>query len=158
MHFGQRISSTKITRGSEITSTTVSLILNPDLTELGEYIVTIGRDRDQRVYVAIIKAEERPLGLLPILRGIVSTVDGTSYFVLDDRDIHMYVNKASRLMRCRGIIQNWTKCWNYIIEVMEPKLRNSLRLDIVQSPYFDEAYLNYEKATTMKVGGCYSCL
>jgi hypothetical protein len=39
------------------------------------------------------QAEERLLGLYPIIRGIISSVDGTSYFIIDDRDVQVYVKK-----------------------------------------------------------------
>eukprot|EP01126_Amoeba_proteus_P008856 TRINITY_DN13360_c0_g1_i7.p1 TRINITY_DN13360_c0_g1~~TRINITY_DN13360_c0_g1_i7.p1 ORF type:complete len:462 (+),score=100.52 TRINITY_DN13360_c0_g1_i7:162-1547(+) len=97
------------------------------------YIVALGIDKEGLDCVAIIKAEERILGLTPVIRGIITNSQSTVYCLLDEKEVNIEV------------IHEWTKCWHFIIEQMLPQLRSSVSFDIIQSPIFEEAYLGFEK-------------
>eukprot|EP01126_Amoeba_proteus_P000629 TRINITY_DN10170_c0_g6_i2.p1 TRINITY_DN10170_c0_g6~~TRINITY_DN10170_c0_g6_i2.p1 ORF type:complete len:801 (-),score=176.52 TRINITY_DN10170_c0_g6_i2:117-2255(-) len=103
------------------------------------YIVTLGVDKEGMSFMGIIKSEERILGLPPVIRGIISNHLSSVYCILDERDIEL------------AVIKNWAKCWHFIIEQMVPELRSNLKLDIIQSPYLEEAYLAFEKATSSRL-------
>eukprot|EP01127_Copromyxa_protea_P005560 TRINITY_DN1546_c1_g3_i2.p1 TRINITY_DN1546_c1_g3~~TRINITY_DN1546_c1_g3_i2.p1 ORF type:complete len:515 (-),score=112.65 TRINITY_DN1546_c1_g3_i2:31-1344(-) len=111
-----------------------------------DYLIVLAQTK-RGDWLGVLKKEERSLGASALLRGLLCTSTHTKRFVLDDKDVD------------RDVLENWTKCYHYIFNLVEPAIKEQrVKLEPIRVDTFEQEFMDFEKIlvrgakNTMKVG------